>query len=446
MIGQTLALRYRVEEKLGEGGMGVVYRAFDLRLGRTIALKMLRPELMADSSLQKRLATEAKATSALNHASIATLYDFESADEGAFLIYEFIKGRTLRIVQMESPLDMRRLLSVYAAIAGGIAAAHEAGIIHRDLKPENIMIREDGQVKILDFGLAKFSRSSLTGVTLPTATLPGLLLGTVAYMSPEQLEGETIDRRSDIFSMGTMLFEAATGQHPFEGKSPSSTIGNILKEEPRETGHWIPGAHPELERTIRKCLRKNKEERYQSASEIVVDLEAIRRDLEPGGARPGSGAEPAETPFTLPVRTALAKVLFQLLQVAYLAVYATALRWGPDNPYLFSLRESLGSVGIVGVPTMCGIATRIYLMSAVGWSHPDAGRKFLWLFPWLVIFDGLLWGASPILLWDHLHELSLFLVAVMAYLPFAQRTLIRAIYPGVTIRISRSKRPSSGHA
>jgi predicted Ser/Thr protein kinase len=446
MIGEKIS-RYHLKEIIGEGGMGIVYRASDARLNRTVALKMLRPELGADTALQRRLATEAQATSALNHAGIATLYDFETIDGHTFLVYEYIKGRTLRKIQSERPLELRELISIYIGIADALAAAHEAGIVHRDLKPENIMIREDGCVKILDFGLAKLSSSNLQGFTVATAaTVPGLLVGTIAYMSPEQLEGETVDSRSDIFAFGAMLFESVTRQHPFEGKSPSSTIGNILKEEPREAGQSLQGAAAGLERIGRKCLRKDKQERYQFIRDVLADLLAIRDNT-----APGVGVTPSlETSFTLPLETTPAKALFLLLQFVYLAVYAATLHWGTSYDILqrdFQLSRiaSENAVMFMVLASMCGVATRIYLISAVGWSHPEAGKKFLWLFPALLLFDGLIWSAAPLLLWAKLEWLSLFFVAVLAYLPFAQRTLIRSIYPGASLRKSGTIRPPSRH-
>jgi serine/threonine-protein kinase len=181
MIGETLAGRYRIEEKLGHGGMGVVYRAFDSRLNRIVAIKMLRPDLAADPSLRRRLATEAQASSALSHPGVAILFDFESDEAGAFLVYEFIKGRTLRAIQAEQHLDLDRVLSIYTVLADAVAAAHDSGVIHRDLKPENVMIREDGQVKILDFGLAKISPAlAMSATAATTASVPGRVLGYVA--------------------------------------------------------------------------------------------------------------------------------------------------------------------------------------------------------------------------------------------------------------------------
>jgi len=447
MLGETIAERYRIEEKVGEGGMGVVYRAYDLKVDRVVALKMIREDLASDVALQRRFSLEAHAAGTLNHPRIASLYDFEQGKSGTFLIYEFIDGRTLRAAQVDSPLGLRELLGAYIAIGEGVQAAHESGFVHRDLKPENVMLRQDGQVKILDFGLAKVANSAI-GITIATkATAPGVLLGTIAYMSPEQLDGEVADRRSDIFSFGTMLYESATGQHPFEGKSSSSTIGNILKEEPREVFRWLAGAQPELERIARKCMRKRKEDRYQSAGEIVVDLRHFLQNLD---GRPGPDASPSSD-FTIDLT--YAKAAFQLTQAAYLAVYAAALHWGLKDDggilrRLFHLQDAQVQVAMVliGVAAMCGVATRLYLMSAVGWSHPDGGRKFLWLFPWLLLFDGVLWSSAPILLWEKLEWLSLFLVAAMAYLPFAQRTLIRTLYPGVTVRKSGTVRPSSRHS
>jgi predicted Ser/Thr protein kinase len=447
MIGQTIS-RYRIEEKLGEGGMGVVFRAADLRLGRTVALKMIKPELVKDVVLRRRLATEAEASSVLNHKGIATLYDFESDDNISFIVYEYIKGKTLRAIQADHRLDLRELLSTFTAIAEGVAAAHTAGVIHRDLKPENVMIRDDGQVKILDFGLAKVSAATRTGTTVATSvTVPGLLLGTVAYMSPEQLESVDTDHRTDIFSLGTMLYESATGQHPFEGKSHSSTIGNILKESPRESAQWIPGAPVEIERIARKCLRKKREERYQSAREIQVDLESIRRDMDAAAPRRSSGAVlPSPGDFTLPLDTTVAKRAFLLIQFGYLALYMAALGWGISESNIeknFVIANPDNLIRFAVIAAMCGVATRVYLIAGVGWGHPDTGRKFLWLFPALVVFDGLIWGASPLLMWDKLEWLSLFAVALLAYVPFAQRTLIRSIYPGVRIRKSGMAVPPS---
>jgi serine/threonine protein kinase len=307
--------RYRVEDKLGEGGMGIVYRASDLRLGRTVALKMLRPETSANVALRQRLETEARAAS-LPITRPLPLFDFETDGDFAFLVYEYVNGKTLRDREIENPLELPDILSIFLKLAEGVAAAHDAGIIHRDLKPENVMITDDGRVKILDFGLAKVQNPDVDGTSIPTtATAPGVLLGTVAYMSPEQLEAGAVDHRTDIFALGTMLYEFVAKRHPFKGKSSSSTIGNILKEEPVDLSRWGVRAPRDLERDQRLC--EEQEERYQS----VRDFPRISK-LSIGRCRESLHRLPL--PGVCRYRK-LAKSLFLIMQFGYLTLYGLFL-------------------------------------------------------------------------------------------------------------------------
>lgn len=435
MIGQTIS-HYKIEEKLGQGGMGVVYRAQDTRLRRMVALKMLLPELTADPVLRRRLEAEARVTCSLHHPAIATVYNFETEGDSAFIVYEYVAGKTLREAMQERSLDPPELLSITIQIADGLRAAHDADIVHQDLKPGNVMITEDGGVKILDFGLAKMPLALRKGMlaaggqsTIPTeSTPPGLLVGTVNYMSPEQLEGEKVDYRSDMFSFGVMLYEMASGRHPFEGKSPSSTIGNILKEEPPNLSPQASRAPAELERVIRKCLRKQRGERYQSTRDLVVDLETIRRDFT-APARAMDGSPEAE--FTLPRRAA--RALFLITQVGYLVMYCAAV-YNTEALEQVLERVLIVPAGIgmpfVIVSAMCGVAMRLYLLSSVGLDHPAAGTKFRRLFPAQFLLDSL-WAASPLLLARKIGiGLAFVSVSALAYLPFAQRTLIQSIYRG----------------
>jgi len=427
MVGKTIS-HYRIEQKLGQGGMGVVYRAVDTRLNRTVALKMLLPELAADASLRRRLANEARAASALNHPVIATVHDFEQVDGCLFIVYEFVEGSTLRDVMNKRRMELVEWLSVCIKIADGLACAHEAGIIHRDLKPENVMLTAEGRVKILDFGLAKVHRpleSAVAGTradTAGSATATGTVVGTLNYMSPEQLEAQPVDRRSDVFSFGIMLYELVAGRHPFLGRSPLSTIGNILKEEPPAPSLSSPQLPPELERVIYKCLRKQRAERYQSTRDLLVDLENLRRNLSGGTA---AAVVPPEEEFGLP--RGLARGLFLLIQLGYLCIYGAALI------HAESLEKGILSVlGVVAVPlvvilAMCGIAVRLYLLAAVGLDHPAAGVRFRRLFPALLALDAV-WAASPLLLFQRLHWPVLGAVAALAYLPFCQRTLVQSAY------------------
>jgi hypothetical protein len=240
-------------------------------------------------------------------------------------------------------------------------------------------------------------------------------------MSPEQLEGDPVDHRTDVFAIGTMLYEAVTGIHPFKGRSPSSTIGNILKEEPQS----LPSATlpSELNRVVRKCMRKKKEERYQSLRDFVVDVEAIRRGgpLPPNRAHDGTPLPEAE--FSLSARTA--RTLFLLAQCGYLALYGTAIYYADA---IGALLPGLWTFSALIVSAMCGIAVRLYLLSSVGFRHPAAPGQFRRLFPAILFLDGL-WAASPLLLWQRIGYTALGCVAIMTYLPFSQRTLMYSAYP-----------------
>lgn len=441
MIGRTIS-HYYIEEKLGQGGMGVVYRARDTRLNRVVALKMLLPELASDSTVHRRMATEARAASALNHPVIATVFDFERTPEYVYIVYEYVEGETLRQVMQKRSLDLRETLSIAVKVADALTAAHEAGIIHRDLKPENVMIGPGGRVKILDFGLAKLSPVLMGDSGIPTvSTKSGVMVGTINYMSPEQLEGEPVDRRTDVFSFGIMLYEMAAGRHPFLGKTPISTMGNILRDDPPRMASGTFQPPPELEQVIRKCLRKNRAERYQAFGELLVDLEEIHGHLKTG-ALP-SPPPPPPVPEEV-VRRRTARILLLLIQAGYLTMYGVALR------YAESLAERLESsipsslaTAVVIVSAMCGIAVRLYLIAAVGLDHPETGRKFRWLFPALLALD-FLWAASPLLLSPKLGFLALACVAALAYLPFSQRTLIQSAYHGAGSGSSGISAPTGG--
>jgi len=284
MIGQTIA-HYRVLEKLGEGGMGVVYLAEDTRLGRRVALKALSPEFARDPDRRKRFQQEARAAAVLTHPGIATVYELEEVGEELFIVFEYVQGDNLRAVINRGPLELDALLKTVTDVARALAAAHSHGIVHRDLKPENVIRTVEGDSKVLDFGLARFQPGALEADNASTRlTDPGSIVGTISYMAPEQLEGKDADFRSDVFSFGILIYELATGMRPFEGTSRASTISRILSAEPVSLLQRNPVAPPELDRIVRKCLRKRPNERYQSTRDLVVDLESLRResDITPG--------------------------------------------------------------------------------------------------------------------------------------------------------------------
>jgi serine/threonine protein kinase len=303
MIGQALG-HYRIEAKLGEGGMGVVYRAFDTHLDRPVAIKILRADATTSPERQRRFVQEAKAASALNHPNIIHIYDISSSGDTDFISMEFVAGKTLHQLIGKNDLPLRDTLKYSIQIADALARAHSAGIVHRDLKPANIIIDEDGRVKLLDFGLAKLtektvdSEAAATTMTAEDAPLTeaGSIVGTVAYMSPEQAEGRKVDARSDIFSFGSVLYEMVTGRRPFEGATKMSTISAILQKEPPPPGGLAPNLPAELEKIILRCLRKDRDRRTQHIDDIKLALEELRDDSASGKrslASKGSDQAPA---------------------------------------------------------------------------------------------------------------------------------------------------------
>ena len=284
--GTTLS-HYRVMSMLGAGGMGEVYLAEDTRLRRKVALKMLAPELTGDERGLRRFEQEAHAASALNHPNILTIYEFGQADGLNFIACEFVEGETLRQKIGERKLETSAGVEIAIQIAGALAAAHASGIVHRDIKPENVIVRTDGIVKVLDFGIAKLSsrlagrareRTESSIALLSSET--GMIRGTAKYMSPEQARGMAVDARSDIFSLGSVLYEMLTGKAAFEGDTASDVIAEILKVEPRPPSELVPEIPPEVEDIISKALYKDRESRYQSAGELLADLQEFRKEAE----------------------------------------------------------------------------------------------------------------------------------------------------------------------
>ena len=269
--GQTL-LHYRIISKIGEGGMGEVYKAEDLKLGRQVAIKFLPTRSSEDKKAKRRLLQEARAASALNHPNIITIYSIEETEGFDFIVMEYAEGETLKSLIDQGPLELTRLLDLGSQVADGLAAAHSAGLIHRDIKPSNILITPSGQAKILDFGLAKIVQLSEKIVskeqTLTKLTQTGMIVGTVAYMSPEQTRGEALDLRSDIFSLGCVLYQAATGKVPFSGPSILSVLHDIATAEPPLPSTISQNLPQGLDLIIKRALAKDKEQRYSSAAEL----------------------------------------------------------------------------------------------------------------------------------------------------------------------------------
>ena len=281
LVGELVG-HYRIESLIGVGGMGEVYLARDELLGRKVALKFLPQSLTEDEAQLNRLEHEARTASALNHPNILTVHEIGIDGRRHFIATEFIEGETLRAVLTRGKLDLRDALNIAIQVGSALAAAHKSGVLHRDIKPENIMLRPDGYVKVLDFGIAKLAEqkepaSHAEGPqSAPGQTQSGLVVGTAHYMSPEQARGQTVDARTDIWSFGVVLFEMLAGRPPFEGKTPSECIAAVLKREPPLAALKAQQVPARVEQIVRKALRKDKEERYQSVEEMLADLRRLK--------------------------------------------------------------------------------------------------------------------------------------------------------------------------
>jgi eukaryotic-like serine/threonine-protein kinase len=311
---------YEILAPVGAGGMGEVYRARDSRLERDVAVKVLPSSLSSDSERLRRFEQEARAVAALNHPNILAVYDIGTHDGAPYLVSELLEGETLRERLAGGALPARKVIDYTVQTAHGLAAAHEKGIVHRDLKPENLFVTRDGRVKILDFGLAKLTSteapadSASLAPTSPSMTDPGVVLGTVGYMSPEQVRGKPADRRSDIFSLGAILYEMLSGRRAFRRDSSIETLNAILKEEPAELSTIAPAISPGLERVVNHCLEKSPEERFQSASDLAFNLEAVSGISSTSQAQKAIGLAPSRKGLWL----ALGAVL---LLASYAAVF-----------------------------------------------------------------------------------------------------------------------------
>lgn len=378
--GQTLA-HYRIIEAIGAGGMGQVYAAEDTRLDRQVALKILPPELADDPDRRKRFTREAKAVAALNHPNIVTVHAVEEADGLHFITMELVRGRTLAEMLPRNGFALGKFLEIAILLTDALAAAHQQGITHRDVKPTNVMVTDDSRVKVLDFGLAKaqldvWNRDGTRA--LCSATEDGHIVGTPAYMSPEQAEGKTVDARSDIFSLGIVFYELLTGQRPFGGESATAVLSSILSHTPRPLSELKPAVPRRLARHVHRCLEKNPVDRYQSAIDLRHDLEEIRRDDESGDAvpiRPSRSRSRREMTIRWGVVAAIV-----VAAVVSLWLSESRREAGPETvPRLQNAVQVTSSLSVESYPTWSPDGQRLAYQANETGGHLLLGNSDIWV-------------------------------------------------------------------
>src|SRR5215471_1172653 len=337
--GRSLG-HYQTLSLIGAGGMGEVYLAEDTRLGRKVALKLLPAAFTQDKERVRRFKQEARAASSLNHPNILTIHELDeasTAEGGAhYIVSAFVEGATLPAMLRGGRLDVGKATAIAEQVAGALSVAHDAGIVHRDIKPENVMVRPDGLVKVLDFGLAKLTeaqtRQADSEASTNLSTAPGIVMGTVSYMSPEQARGQKVDLRADIFSLGVVLYEMIAGRRPFEGSTMSDVIAALLTAEPPPLGQYCAEATAEMERIVGKCLAKDREARYQSAEELLAELNTLWPGSQAEEAAATRGTEGAGTRLALwrwPVIVAIAITL--IVGLAWFLFWRRAPAVQPDQ-------------------------------------------------------------------------------------------------------------------
>ena len=439
LLPPQISGRYEILGEVGRGGMGIVYKARDRETGEVVALKVLKPEISADPTVIQRFKNELRLARKITHKNVCRLHEFNRVGDVAYITMEFVEGESLRaLLKKRGSPDLTTSLDLARQIAEGLQEAHRQAVVHRDLKPENVFVMPDGHVKVMDFGIAR---------SLETNTQTVTLIGTPAYMAPEQAKGQRTDHRADIYSFGLMLYEMVTGAPAFQADTPMAVLLQQIQDIPRPPREITPELPVHLNRLILRCLEKDPGNRFAFMDELLQELDS---EIISAGQRAISPLSNIlkEEPAILSKSTArareqvvfsdakfmmhrgLARTLFLTIQVGYLAMYCTAaykaeslqqaLEW-------FLMTASGIGVPLVIVSAMCGVSVRLYLLSSVGLDHPAAGKNFRRLFPALFLLDTL-WAISPLLLVQKIgYGLALVAVSALVYLPFAQRTLMPSI-------------------
>jgi len=420
---------YKILRKLGQGGMGEVYCAQDTSLGRMVALKILSPDVAKDEQRLHRFLREARVAATLSHPNVTHIYEVGVEGDIHFIAMEYVEGITLQERIQREPIDNETLIRIAHQTAEGLLAAHSLGIVHRDVKPGNIMLDSRENVKIVDFGLARQHWAigpDANRLSTEANTRTGTILGTFPYMSPEQALGKTVDHRSDIFSFGIVLYEMATGRHPFYATTPTATLAQIITTQPDSPARINSKLLPEMNHLIEKCMRKSADDRYQSLADLIVDLQRMMEV--PHGQRAEHTLSQKEYLMTRGV----ARVCFIALQCMYLVFYVCALRWSDAmeqglNEILSAQAASHLMLAFI-LTAVLGMAVRLHMMFLVIWDHISTGVQFRKVFPLLLMLDAL-WAFAPFGLLQKVQGIFLLVcVPPLAFSPISQRTLIRSAY------------------
>jgi serine/threonine protein kinase len=420
-LPDSIHQRYEVLGEAGRGGMGVVYKARDRQTNELVALKVIKSDLVEDASVTERFKNELRLARKVTHKNVCRIYEINFAGEIPYISMEFVEGETVRaLLKRVGSLNLQTAVRMAGQMCAALGEAHKQGIIYRDLKPENVMVDRAGDIKVLDFGIAR----SFDGTTTV-----GQLVGSPAYMAPEQIRGTTVDRRTDIYALGLVMYEMFTGMPAHRANSDVAALLEGLQRPlvpPRQIEPRIPDT---IERIILRCLEKDPIRRFQTVDEVRQSLDTFR-DSTVQSTTVRRTLLPRSSDFVMRRRVAKGWLLF--IEFGYIVIYGATLYYIDSVAAIFDrdlLLSSPTALPWVIAAAMCGIAVRIYLLSALLLDHPALTRKFPRLFPALFVLDSA-WAAVPLLL---LHKitwgLTLAFVAALAYLPFAQRTLIQHISP-----------------